>query len=167
MTSCAQPLDGFAPWCDGPTLLRQYCAKGGCHNASTRAAALDLTPDDLLVARILGVPATFSMIGGPAAPCVPEACPPFGTLLVDPISPGDGWILSKIRPFAPGQTTATLDMGCGNAMPTFNTTGISSYDEASKACLADFFFGIGLDGTSCALPGAGAQVPRPPTCDPL
>jgi hypothetical protein len=130
-------------------------------------AALDLTPDDLLVARILGVPATFSMIGGSAAPCVPIACPPFDTLLVDPSSPGDGWIIAKIRPFVPGETTETIDMGCGDAMPTFNTVGTSSYDEASKACLADFFFGIALNGMPCTLPGAGAPVPRPPRCPPL
>jgi hypothetical protein len=47
-----------------------------------------------------------------------------------------------MEPFVPGMTTSTLGMGCGDAMPTYNTSGTQNYTAAHKQCLIDFFTAI-------------------------
>jgi hypothetical protein len=158
--SCAQPFDRFAPSsCYAPGELRLYCAKGGCHNPATRAADLDLTPDDFLVARILNVRATFDLYPD----CTPLGCPT-EALLVDQASPSSCWMLRQMDPFVPGVTTGNDDMGCGIVMPNYNTTGTSGYGPLSKACLIELFTNIALDGTPCFV--LTQRTPnRPPPCD--
>ena len=168
MTSCAQPLDGFAPGCDAPAELRSYCAKGGCHNAVSHAANLDLTPDDFLVARTLNRRPLLTITRIDVGECRPEDCPSVeGTFLIDGDDPEQSWMLAKMAPFVPGITTNTLDMGCGDAMPTFNTTGIASYSDQTLGCLKDFFLAIAANGMPCTPPGSGLVPPSPPVCPPL
>ena len=137
----------------------QYCAKGGCHNATTAAARLDLTLDDYLIARILDVPATLEHVPG-VPTCLPEGCPT-GALLLDRSSPEDSWMMRKMEPFIPGTTDRTSDMGCGNAMPTFDTTGTWRYSDASKMCLIEFFRTLAREGAPCPT-AAGGEPPLPP-----
>ena len=167
--SCAQPIDRFAPSsCYAPGEVRLYCAKGGCHNPATRAADLDLTFDDFLVARILNVRATFGynpacVAVGCSSDCTPSGCPT-EALLVDQASPSSSWMFRKMDPFVPGVTTQTTDMGCGDVMPTYNTTGTNGYGPLSKACLTELFMNIARDGTPCA--ALVQRTPnRPPPCD--
>ena len=127
-----------------------YCAKGGCHNPSTHAGALDLTPDTFLASRLLNVPAKHASLSCPglvecdpaAATCERcSACPP-DALLIDTSDPESSWMLQSIEPFIPGVTTQTISIGCGDAMPTFNTTGTQSYHQGHKDCLRMFFLAL-------------------------
>jgi hypothetical protein len=59
--------------------------------------------------------------------------------LLGTAAPGTGSIFDKMAPFVPGTTTSTLPIGCGDAMPNFNTTGIEYYTQAHKDCLIAFF----------------------------
>jgi uncharacterized membrane protein YgcG len=133
-----------------------YCAKSGCHNATNAVGGLDLTTvlpdlteDQFFIARLLNVPAKYEIdcpgnmecvtdaVGGSTCPdcamCVP------GKVLVSTTAPGTGWIFDKINAFIPGTTTATLDIGCGDAMPTYNTPGTANYSQDHKNCLIEFF----------------------------
>jgi hypothetical protein len=47
-----------------------------------------------------------------------------------------------MAPFIPGLTTTTLDIGCGTAMPNYNTTGTNTYTQAHKDCLRTFFLAL-------------------------
>jgi len=73
-------------------------------------------------------------------------------------------MLRKMEAFVPGATTVTINMGCGDAMPTFNTTGTASYSQEQKDCLVRFFTDIALYGTPCALSSAEQALPIPPPC---
>jgi hypothetical protein len=124
-----------------------YCYKGGCHNATTRAGELDLTADDFLIARLLNVPAANDLTCPGNVVCDPAAmtcavcamCTAPKKRLIDTTAPDTGWLFDKIEPFVPGTTTGTMSMGCGDAMPTYNTTGTGNYTQAHKDCLKMFF----------------------------
>jgi hypothetical protein len=162
--SCAAPLPDVD--CDYRTALGApgtsgYCFKGGCHNATTAAGALDLTPDDHLAARLLDVPAKHQLTCPGNVPCDPAqatcaACVecPIGALLIDTANPELSWILKTMEPFIPGTTTGTLSLGCGDAMPTFNTTGTATYTQTHKDCLREFFLAL------AATPGDWPCVPN-------
>ena len=48
-------------------------------------------------------------------------------------------MFDTLHPFVPGVTTTTENIGCGDSMPTFNTTGTAGYTQAHKDCLITFF----------------------------
>jgi hypothetical protein len=141
-----------------------YCYKGGCHNSTTQAGELDLTADDFLISRLLNVPAAHDLtcpgnvVCDPAASTCPNCamCGAPGRLLIDKSSPGTGWIFDKIAPFVPGTTTGTMNIGCGDAMPTFNTTGTATFSQDHKNCLIEFFTEI------AKTPGTWPCVGPPP-----
>jgi len=167
--SCAQPVDGFLPsGCDALAELN-HCSKAGCHGALQRAGLLDLTANDYLAARLVNVRVKLRMqlqtrSGSGPLSCVAAACPT-DALLIDQQSPEDSWILRKMEDFIPGVTTSTLDIGCGDAMPTFNTAGTGLYSDASKACLTELFMNVARRGTPCA--PVVADVPElSPPCPP-
>jgi hypothetical protein len=150
--SCARSLPDVATvGCDWRAALGApgqsgYCYKGGCHKASIQAGALDLTPDDFLAARLLDVPAKHEIVCTGATACdaaVPtcEKCAKcvLGEVLISTAEPGAGAMFDRMAPFIPGTTTSTFSLGCGDAMPTYNTTGTSSYTQADKDCLVRFF----------------------------
>jgi hypothetical protein len=161
MESCSQPLEALGVECDYESALRLGCARGGCHNAAFHSAGLDLTGDDMLIARILDVPARFRDIGVGNFECLPAGCPPLGsTMLVDARSPEQSWMLRKMEPFVPGSTMVT-EIGCGTDMPW--DTGIMGYTEQAKACLIDFFLAIATNGRACDA-GGTVLLPPPPPC---
>ena len=152
--SCARPLpDDATVGCDWRAALGDpgqsqsgYCSKGGCHNASIEAGRLDLTPNEFLAARLLDVPAKHYIDCTGAIACdadVPtcEKCSKcvLGEVLISTAAPGAGAMFDRMDPFVPGLTTSTFSVGCGDAMPTFNTTGTSSYTQENKDCLIRFF----------------------------
>jgi hypothetical protein len=164
--SCAQNIDRFLPAsCDARAAMT-YCAKSGCHNTSQEAGDLNLAMDDFLVARILNVHARLETAeptsAGGFERCVLPACPS-DALLLDQQSPADSWMFRKMADFIPGETTTTFDMGCGDAMPTYNTTGTSNYSSESKACLMEFFNNILRLGVPCP-PVIDARPERAPPC---
>jgi hypothetical protein len=136
-----------------------FCAKSGCHNQAQVAGdlnlqtALDLqgTPDLLFASRLLNVPAARDILCGTAM-CDPAAatcdkcmaCSPVRPVLISTQNPGQGWIFDKIAPYMPGTTVATLPIGCGDAMPTYNTSGTSAYTADHKACLIKFFTALAM-----------------------
>jgi hypothetical protein len=159
MESCSQPLESLGVECDFGTALQQSCARGGCHNVSSHVAGLDLTADDMLIARILNVPARFRDIGVGNFECLPAGCPPFGsTVLVDPTNPSASWMLQKMEPFVPG-ATSPVDIGCGTDMPYPPAT--TGYTDQDKACLFDLFVAIATMGRAC---GTGDAITSPPPC---
>jgi hypothetical protein len=135
-----------------------YCYRGGCHNAATTAGGLDLTTinedmseDQFFIARLLNVPARHR-ISCNGQPCVADGpvgstcdkcamCTP-DKVLVSTEAPGTGWVFDTLAPFIPGTTTETLNIGCGDAMPTYNTAGTDGYTQAHKDCLIEFFTAI-------------------------
>ena len=112
--NCARPLPDPATFsCNWKAALggpgqspAGYCYKGGCHNATTKAGDLDLTPDDFLISRLLnkepahkitcsaGVACEYE--GLPMATC--DKCsmcmPAAGTpnVLLSHEMPGTGWM---------------------------------------------------------------------------
>ena len=132
-TSCDQALpDALPSRCDYQATLRTYCATSGCHGGN-KAAGLDLRVDPLLIARILDVPAKHGSITcSGSVPCVAaertcdecDACPE-SALLVNRQSPAESWIPKKMEQFVPGVTTANLNIGCGETMPSFLTNARS------------------------------------------
>ena len=150
-TSCDQELPAALPsGCDFKATLETYCARSGCHGGVTGpGAGLSLRFDDLLIARLLEQPATHSgvtcSVGMPCvaseATCGSCAVCPQNALLVDRQNPTESWILKKMDPFIPGTTTVNLDIGCGDAMPSFytNASVIAAFAEKDKACLTEFF----------------------------
>lgn len=123
-----------------------FCFKGGCHNATTKAGELDLTPDSFLASRLLNVPAAHDLTCPGQVECDPErpACEvcsqcPREQLLINTSDLSSSWIFRKLEPFVPGVTTETSSIGCGDAMPTYNTTGTANYRQAHKDCLIEFF----------------------------
>ncbi|HEX6277255.1 MAG TPA: hypothetical protein VFZ53_29640 [Polyangiaceae bacterium] len=145
-TQCDQALPEALPsGCDYRGTLQKYCARGGCHG-SFAAGGLDLRPDELLIARILNVPAKYRLSCGPGMACDPvaplcaecDACSE-NALLVHRETPAESWILKKMEPFVPG-TTANVFMNCGDAMPSLLTGNeVRQYSDGDKACLTEFF----------------------------
>jgi hypothetical protein len=165
--NCASPLpDPAEIGCDyraalGAPGTQGYCFKGGCHNSTTRAGQLDFTADDLLASRLLDVPAKHDLVCPGNIVCDPAqaTCPtcaecPSDALLIDTSDPSLSWILRTMEPFVPGTTTGTLNLECGDAMPTFNTTGTANYTQAHKDCLMAFFLAL------AATPGDWPCVPN-------
>jgi hypothetical protein len=181
---CAQaPPDPALVGCEYARPLQRFCAQGGCHGSS-KAGGLDLRLNDGLIARILEQPPvhrTTRCSGN--VECVPEAktcercdrCPS-GVVLLDRAEPSASYILTKMAAVIPGTTTANVNTGCGDGMPSFLASGIAAYAEADKACLESFFRHIatqtpnperfpcelavadaGADATADALPDAPAQ----------
>jgi hypothetical protein len=159
---CAAPLPDVA--CDwraalGTRSTPGYCAKGGCHNESIASGNLNLqtftdtagTPDLLFASRLLNVPASREILCGTAM-CDPAAmtcdkctsCAATPPVLVSTQTPGQGWIFEKINAFIPGTTTATTSIGCGDAMPTYNTSNTNFYSQANKDCLIQFFTALAM-----------------------
>ena len=147
-TSCDQALpDALPSRCDYQAALRTYCASSGCHGGN-KAAGLDLRVDPLLIARILDVPASHGSITCPGnVPCVAaertcdkcNACPE-NALLVNRQNPTESWISKKMELFIPGETTANVNIGCGDTMPSFLTNAlIASFSNDDKRCLTEFF----------------------------
>lgn len=111
------------PACDYQTPLASAtgCARAGCHNASFKAADLDLGSPGV-ESRLINVDAPHSDISCPnpdggviKVPCVPASCPT--AKLVDTAIPANSWLLKKIvgtevgecgaaMPIAPGMLTA-------------------------------------------------------------
>jgi hypothetical protein len=149
-TNCDEPLPSSeAVTCAYEAPLRQYCGRG-CHGTGA-LAGLDLTPGPRLISRILDQPAKHQAStcpGGVACDPAADTCDvcrdcPDGDLLLDSANPDRSWILQKMAQFTPG-TTTNLPIGCGDAMPSVLTSGIGSYTEADKACLALFFRHIAI-----------------------
>jgi hypothetical protein len=156
--TCAQPLTSFNVGCDAVGTLRQFCAQGGCHNATSAGGRLDLTPDDLFVARTLNVPARMAVASSGVA-CIPATCPPLGsTLLIDSNAPETSFMLHKMEGFDPA-SSGELDIGCGTAMPMQATPATSSYMASHSACLESLFLAVAMSGRPCARTG---QEPAPP-----
>jgi hypothetical protein len=110
-------LDPTTIPCDFPTILQADCAHQGCHAPTPAvplpAAALDLSPNAGLVARLKDVPARHMNIncappGEDIVECttVPAACPS-GALLVDSSNWEASFVVSKLRGTA---------VGCGDQM---------------------------------------------------
>jgi hypothetical protein len=160
--SCEQTIDTSSLGCDATVMLRTHCARGGCHNSATRSAQLDLTPDSLLIARVLDVPAPFSGISKLAfGPCLPAKCPPRGSvMLIDSTSPESSWMLRKMEAFDFDTPNGVPDMGCGTAMPY--PPGGMGYTLERAACLTSFFLAIAQIGVPCTLPSE--PLPELPTC---
>ncbi|HEX6275156.1 MAG TPA: hypothetical protein VFZ53_19085, partial [Polyangiaceae bacterium] len=125
------------------------------HNAATAAGDLDLTTildtmaeDPFFISRLLNVPAAHKITCG-TEECVTAVggstcedcamCSVPSKVLIDTSMPGQGWVFDKINAFIPGTTTTTTSIGCGDAMPTYNTPGTGSYTQAHKDCLIQFF----------------------------
>jgi hypothetical protein len=148
-----------------------FCAKSGCHNTSIKAGELDLTPDDFLISRLLGVPAQYDVTcDEDNAVCEPMSmtcakCSMCGEKedLIKPNAMNDGWVFKKLAPFVPPTQTTTLNIGCGDAMPTYNTTGTANYTQAHKDCLIKFFNAIAMTpGTwPCVTAGGGGSGGAP------
>jgi hypothetical protein len=110
-------LDPSTIPCDFPSILQADCAHQGCHAPTPAvpmpAAALDLSPNAGLVARLKDVPARHMNIncappGEDIVECttVPAACPS-GALLVDSSNWEASFVVSKMRGTA---------VGCGDQM---------------------------------------------------
>jgi len=163
-SSCSQPLGWLGLTCNVEHSVGQQCARGGCHDANTQIARLDLTPNEFLVARVLNVPASFGGIEVNGVPCVPVGCPEPGTkLLVDAENPLASWVIEKMEPFPPGSSENT-DIGCGFDMPM--PPGTAHYTEEAKQCLRTLFLAIAGKGTACGSPGERPPVSAPPRCPP-
>lgn len=162
--SCAQPLASFDVGCDAVGTLRQYCAQGGCHNTAVAAGSLDLTPDDLFVARTLNVRARMGVLRSGGV-CFPAAtCPPLGsTLLIDSNDPQASFMLQKMEGFTP-DSRIDVDAGCGPSMPMWASAATSGYTTAASACLESLFLSIASFGTPCTLPGQTPVIVPPPPC---
>lgn len=118
-------------------------------------------PDTLLASRLLDVPAKHQLTcpGNLVCDAAQQTCAncaacPTGALLIDTSDPESSWILGTMDPFIPGVTTSTLNTGCGDAMPTFNTTGTNTYSQAHKDCLRMFFLAL------AEIPGDWPCVPN-------
>ena len=94
------------------TLIGARCATANCHDSTTHAQDLDLTPGSGLAAKLVNVPGTLS------------ACP--GTL-VDPAAPENSLMYTK--------TTATA---CGIQMPASG----KKLTEAEQECLLEWITGL-------------------------
>jgi hypothetical protein len=51
---------------------------------------------------------------------------PAGDKHIDTQTPTSSWLIKKMEPFVPGTTTTTMKTTCGDAMPTYNTTGTNT-----------------------------------------
>jgi hypothetical protein len=129
--------------------MRDHCARGGCHNAATRSADLDLTMDSLLAARLLDVPAKH--LATSRSQCIPAKCPPSGsTMLLDTAAPADSWMFRKLDAFDFEEPSTSPDMGCGTAMPY--PPGNTGYTSERDACLRALFLRIIETAAPCSFP---------------
>jgi hypothetical protein len=151
--------------CDYQTAMRNHCARGGCHNSFANAG-LNITLDDLLIARILDVPAKHGSITcsgstetcNPTAPNCPNCmmCPPAGTMLVNSATPASSWMIQKMDAFNVADINEVVQMGCGTAMPY--TPGNTGFTAERRDCLTKFFTWIATNGRKCTvMPPAGGS----------
>jgi len=172
---CDQPLP------DGPTvigcnydrLVRDHCARGGCHNPPgpnyTPAAQLNLTPDPLLIARILEVPSKHIVTcSGGLGRCNltdPQCddcrvCPTGDRdLLLTKTNVTDSWVIQKMAAFDVDMPSTVPDMRCGKAMPIAPGNllpGGIPFDEERRTCLRNFFTWIANNGRPCDVSAAGS-----------
>lgn len=128
-----------SPLCDIQVALSKSCARTGCHSALDHYADLDLSNPAGVAAQMVGVAAMHGDIncaapGTPFRECMPSelpaTCPPAGTLLIDPTTFDNSWVVKKLN----GDET------CGDAMPLPPGDSVSNgWNDARKACLIDFF----------------------------
>jgi hypothetical protein len=146
-TNCDEPLPSAdAVDCQWEARLRQYCGRSACHGTALASAGLNLGLDPTFIARMLDQPATHEGNTCGGVPCVPapDACDrcnecPTGALLLDSANPSASWILRKMEPLVPG-APSNVNIGCGDAMPSFNTgSDVRDYSDADKTCLTQFF----------------------------
>ena len=159
LAGCEQPLELLAVDCDAETAMRQHCARGGCHNTTTRSGNLDLTLDSLLIARVLDVPAKFATTSRDFGPCIQATCPG-SAMLVDSAAPESSWMLKKMAAFDFETPTTAPDMGCGTAMPY--PPGGAGFTSERHECLRSFFLAIAEFGVPCSVPTE--PPPELPTC---
>jgi len=160
---CNQTLpDGpTAVGCDYDSLIRKRCAAGGCHNRGTRSAGLDLTPDLLLIARILEEPAQHRIqCPGPVLcdlempQCADCSVCPDGAILLTKADFENSWIIEKMMAFNVDMPSTVQDMMCGDAMPLPpQNTG---FTEEMRTCLTDFFRYIADTGRKCTIASGGS-----------
>jgi hypothetical protein len=156
-TNCDQPLPTVASDCDWRTPLRNFCARGGCHNGLATAGLNLIADDPLFIARILDVPATYGGISCGLDQClsaapVCESCGtcPSGGLLLNKADFASSWIIRKMEPFVPGSASAP-DLGCGVAMPPPQFGAPVGYTQAHKDCLIEFFQAVANTGRPCTV----------------
>lgn len=116
---------------DVPTLFRQTCGTSGCHDATTKAEALDLVSPGL-PARLVGVPSVEGV-----------------GLLIDPAAPSKSVLYSKLLPTPPfgarmptggsldANTTqcvlAWITSQAGSAMPSGGDAGMQPVSDAAAS----------------------------------
>lgn len=161
---CNQPLpEDPVIGCDYKVALN-HCVRGGCHN-SFRASELDLTPDPLLIARILEVPSKHVISCGTERCDLTNAqcdncrkCRPNDFLLTK-TNVTDSWIIQKMAEFDVDVPSTVPDMGCGKAMPIAPGNvlpGGIPFDEERRTCLTNFFTWIANNGQKCEVSAAGS-----------
>lgn len=161
---CRQALpDQPTIGCDYQTAMRQHCARGGCHNVTTRSGNLDMTLDDLLIARIVDVPATHKISCGVgmgdcnlSAPQCEKCnmCPTTRPMLVSKANPASSWMITKMAMFNFDTPSAAPEIGCGTAMPY--PPGGTNFTAERRTCLTDFFNWIAANGRPCAVATGGS-----------
>jgi hypothetical protein len=164
--ACNQALPDMADpaiACDYQRATRDHCARGGCHNTAFKSAGLDLTPDDLLIARLVDVPAKHLAItcSGSTETCnyTAPTCDncmdcEVGDLLIDKTTFAESWMVKKIDAFNVDNVMEVVQMRCGTAMPY--TPGNTGFNAERRDCLKKFFQWIATNGRKCdVLPPAG------------
>jgi hypothetical protein len=162
------PVDCNQPLPDGPSvvgcgydaLVRKHCASSGCHNRAA-AADLDLTPDPLLIARILEVPSQHRIDCPGVGQCdlaTPQCdrctvCPP-DDLLLNKTNVAESWIIRKMERFNVDTPNTAQNFECGSAMPL--APGNSGFTAETRTCLTDFFTWIANNGRKCDIPAGGS-----------
>jgi hypothetical protein len=148
--------------CDYEDAMKDHCARGGCHNAASKSAQLDLTLDTLLIARIVEEPAKHVSINCPGSvKCDPAArtcdkcdrCPP-GALLLSKANIPNSWMIQKMNAFNFDSPSTAVEMGCGTSMPY--PPGNTGFTPDRKDCLTKFFTWIATNGRECDLPMGGS-----------
>jgi hypothetical protein len=162
---CNQALpDQAAVGCDYETAMRQHCARGGCHNQTTRSGNLDMTLDDLLIARIVDVPATHKIscgvgmgdcnLSAPQCENKCNLCPTTRPMLVDKANPPSSWMIYKMEQFNLDTPSAAPEIGCGTAMPY--PPGGMGFTAERRTCLTNFFTWVAANGRPCEVPMGGS-----------
>jgi hypothetical protein len=118
--------------------FRNHCALSGCHTGRVPAADLDLG-SPRVTERLLDVPSTHLDIDLDG---IPPECPT-GDLLVNTRSPGESWMLKKIR---------EEQGACGDPMPAIPT----GFGDEEKACLESWILSLQSDAGAGGTGGADA-----------
>jgi hypothetical protein len=126
--------EGSAPACpDVPTVFAQSCGTGGCHDATTKAEALDLTSPNV-AARLVGVAAVegAGLLIDPSTPAKSVvytkllSSPPFGARMPT-TKPLDDATTQCVLAWVTSQASAKLPAGDSGATPPPDSgTGMES-----------------------------------------